>query len=76
MILAATVMVSGIFLMPSCKMDKLFSNNQTVFVGDTFLKIFHKSTCNLVPAYGQRIYFDTKIDAIRSGYTACQFCHP
>ena len=46
------------------------------FVGNRNSQIFHAYTCASVPGRQNRIYFETRYDAIRAGHRACQRCRP
>ena len=46
------------------------------FIGNRNSQIFHAYTCAAVPGHQNRIYFETRYDAIRAGHRACQRCRP
>ena len=46
------------------------------FVGNINSQIFHAYTCGAVPGRQNRIYFETRYDALRAGHRACQRCRP
>jgi len=49
---------------------------QGSFVGNRNSQVFHAHTCNSLPSRQNRIYFETREDAIRAGHRACQRCRP
>jgi len=46
------------------------------FIGNRNSQIFHTNTCNSLPGRQNRIYFETREEAIRAGHRACQRCRP
>jgi len=46
------------------------------FIGNRNSQIFHNHTCNTLPGRQNRVYFETREEAIRAGYRACQRCSP
>ena len=46
------------------------------FVGNRNSQIFHSPICNTLPGRQNRIYFETRDDALRAGFRACQRCRP
>ncbi|MCL2381233.1 MAG: thermonuclease family protein [Treponema sp.] len=49
---------------------------QATFIGNRNSLVFHTPICASLPAPRNRIYFETRHDAIRSGYRPCQRCGP
>ena len=49
---------------------------QSRFVGNRNSQIFHVYTCSAVPRGQNRMYFETRYDAMRAGHRACQRCRP
>ncbi len=48
----------------------------TVFIGNKNSKIFHSPDCPSLPKEENRIYFDSKSDAISAAYSPCSRCKP
>ena len=46
------------------------------FIGNRNSMIFHTRLCSSLPSQQNRIYFETREHAIRSGHRACQRCAP
>lgn len=46
------------------------------FIGNKNSKIFHLASCKSLPALKNRIYFSTREEAIKGGYTPCSMCRP
>ena len=46
------------------------------YVGNRNSKKFHLPSCNTLPTEQNRMYFDTRDNAIQAGYTPCGNCHP
>ena len=44
------------------------------YIGNIKSKVFHKSNCSSLPAKHNRIYFDSKKEAIKLGYKECSNC--
>lgn len=55
------------------------TNNKNIdknYIGNINSKIFHEPTCHTLPAEHNRIYFDSKKEAINAGYRPCKNCNP
>ena len=46
------------------------------YIGNKNSKKFHLPTCSYLPDIGNRVYFDTRDDALAAGYDPCGHCHP
>lgn len=46
------------------------------YIGNSKTKKFHLPSCKTLPAEHNRMYFDTRDNAIQAGYTLCGNCHP
>lgn len=46
------------------------------YIGNTESKKFHESSCSYLPDPSNRTYFDTRDEALNSGYSPCGHCHP
>ncbi|MCQ2439447.1 MAG: hypothetical protein MJ074_06770 [Oscillospiraceae bacterium] len=46
------------------------------YIGNKNSKKFHSPSCSSLPDQSNRIYFDTRTDAISSGYDPCKRCWP
>jgi len=49
---------------------------QGQYIGNKNSKKFHRTTCSSLPAPQNRVYFKTRDEAVRAGYTACKICEP
>ena len=49
---------------------------QSSFIGNKNSQIFHTLECNSLPSQQNRLIFESREDAIRAGYRACQRCSP
>jgi beta-lactamase superfamily II metal-dependent hydrolase len=47
-----------------------------VYIGNKNSKTFHLSTCSSLPAEQNRVYFDSRQEALDAGYTPCGVCKP
>ena len=52
------------------------STNSTEYIGNKNSKKFHLPTCRTLPKEANRVYFDTRQDAINGGYAPCKNCNP
>lgn len=46
------------------------------FIGNKNSMVFHNPTCNGLPAEQNRIYFDSREEALEKGFKACGRCEP
>jgi len=46
------------------------------FIGNRNTQVFHRLGCGTLPAERNRIYFDSRDDAIRAGHRPCGRCNP
>jgi len=46
------------------------------YIGNPKTKKFHLPTCSYLPAENNRVYFDTRQEAIDAGYSPCGHCKP
>ena len=52
------------------------SNSPEGYIGNKSTNKFHKPSCTSLPKEENRIYFDTRQEAVDAGYTACGTCKP
>ena len=50
--------------------------NVQTYIGNKNTKKFHLPSCYSLPYEKNRIYFNSRSDAVNSGYSACGRCHP
>ncbi len=48
----------------------------TKYIGNNNTKVFHGLICRVHPNEENRVFFDSKEEAIASGYRACKVCKP
>jgi len=48
----------------------------TTYIGNKNTKIFHLPSCRSLPQEANRVYFDSRQDALNAGYSACSICKP
>lgn len=46
------------------------------YIGNKNSKKFHGPSCHTLPEEKNRVYFDTRDEAIQDGYTSCKKCSP
>lgn len=46
------------------------------YIGNKNTKKFHKPTCSSLPAEHNRVYFDSRDEAVGEGYVPCKRCNP
>lgn len=46
------------------------------YIGNKNSKKFHRASCSSLPAEYNRVYFDSRDEAINAGYTTCGICKP
>ena len=46
------------------------------YIGNRNSKKFHKPTCNTLPAEKNRVYFNSRSEAVENGFTPCGNCLP
>ncbi len=46
------------------------------YIGNKNTKKFHKPTCSSLPAEHNRVYFDSRDEAVGEGYIPCKRCNP
>lgn len=56
--------------------ESVVSIEDTIYIGNKNSSKFHKDTCENLPKESNRIYFDSREDAIESGYEPCKSCNP
>ena len=52
------------------------ATDHLTYIGNVNSKKFHLSTCNTLPAEKNRVYFQTREEAIAAGYSPCGNCNP
>lgn len=50
--------------------------SEEMYIGNTNSKKFHRPSCNTLPAEKNRVYFNSRDEAIESGFTGCRNCQP
>jgi competence protein ComEC len=50
--------------------------NEIQYIGNRNTKVFHLPTCRSLPQEQNRVYFNSRQDAIDAGYTSCSICKP
>ncbi len=48
----------------------------TQYIGNKNSKKFHLPTCRTLPSPANRVYFNSRDEAIKQGYTPCGNCKP
>lgn len=51
-------------------------DNSQTYIGNKNTKKFHSPSCYSLPYEKNRVYFDSRSEAINSGYSPCGNCHP
>lgn len=51
-------------------------NDSMQYIGNLNTHKFHRPSCSTLPKESNRIYFDTREDAIAAGYVPCKKCNP
>ena len=46
------------------------------YIGNKNSKTFHRPTCSSLPAEKNRVYLETREEAVEKGYNACKICKP
>ena len=46
------------------------------YIGNVHSYKFHRPGCKFLPDEENRIYFDTREEAIAAGYEPCKYCNP
>ena len=54
------------------------ASGETVYIGNKNSLVFHKANCNSVKAMNleNKVYFDSRDDAVAKGYRSCGSCRP
>ena len=52
------------------------SDDGAQYIGNKNTKVFHRPTCYTLPLPKNRVYFDSRSDAVSKGFRACQNCNP
>lgn len=52
------------------------TENTDGYIGNMNSKIFHSPLCHTLPIEKNRVYFNTRSDAIQNGYNPCGNCNP
>jgi len=61
----------------SIKKEAVSNNStETSYIGNKNSLKFHLPTCPNLPAVGNQVYFDSREDAVDSGYSPCGVCKP
>ena len=47
-----------------------------MFIGNRNSQIFHRTTCSSLPAAHNRMYFESRQDAVDAGHRPCRRCNP
>jgi len=72
-LLEATELARNTSLMPQ---QTLTPGNERAFIGNINSNIFHAPTCSTLPNPRNRIYFESREDALNAGHRACLRCRP
>lgn len=51
-------------------------NDESQYIGNKNSKKFHRPSCKSLPAEKNRVYFNSRDEAITSGYSGCKNCNP
>lgn len=51
-------------------------NSESQYIGNKNSKKFHRPSCKSLPAEKNRVYFNSRDEAISSGYSGCKNCNP
>ena len=51
-------------------------NDSMQYIGNLNTHKFHRPSCSTLPKESNRIYFDTREEAIAAGYIPCKKCNP
>ena len=46
------------------------------YIGNANTKVFHCESCSYLPDSQNRVYFDSRDEAIKAGYRPCGHCEP
>jgi hypothetical protein len=46
------------------------------YIGNTKSYVFHRQSCRYLPHAKNRLYFDSRKEAIETGYRPCRKCRP
>lgn len=49
---------------------------ETVYIGNRNSKKFHTDSCESLPIESNRVYFDSREDALNEGFEPCKTCNP
>jgi competence protein ComEC len=52
------------------------NEEEVIYIGNKNSQIFHREICSSLPAEHNRIYFETREEAIEEGQSPCQRCQP
>ena len=50
--------------------------SEETYIGNKNSKKFHRLSCNTLPAEKNRVYFNSRDEAIKNGFTGCGNCQP
>ena len=56
--------------------EENLQNTESLYIGNKNSKKFHQSNCSSLPSEKNSVYFNTKEDAVKSGYSPCGGCKP
>lgn len=51
-------------------------DSENYYIGNPHTKVFHRPSCHYLPAPDNRIYFESRAQAIDAGYRSCRRCNP
>ena len=54
----------------------MLSNSAPAYIGNVKSCVFHKQSCRYLPHESNRLYFDSRKEAIDAGYRPCRKCRP
>lgn len=69
---------SQIISLDDCSADYFAPQSKLAYVGNSHVRVFHHASCQytrLIPEK-HRVYFDTRMEALKTKYVACKSCRP
>lgn len=71
--LLALLLIAAI-LTSACVSESVTSGSRS-YIGNTKTHVFHKTSCSYLPT-ANRVYLESRSEAIQLGYRPCQKCRP
>lgn len=72
----STVIEDPVVIEDKVSNESVTSIEDTIYIGNKNSNKLHKDTCDNLPKDINRIYFNSREDAINSGYEPCKSCNP